>query len=145
MNYDIEDLNYPTTCYFKGTIKVFSFLWVKNRLDPQGNVRVRLFKEGSSNPIMEGRTDSNGELVFNGLEKGRYRVKAEVNEKYFQRPIYKPSEKVTLGTGNVCQEVAIVNRLRREHHDDCHHGNGDFISDELLIIILLLFLCGGFC
>ncbi len=147
MNYDIDDLNFPNSCYFKGTIKVFSFLWIRDRLEPQENVRVKLFKEGCATPIMEGRTDSNGELVFDGLDKGKFRVKAEINEKHFHKPIYKPSERVNLGPSNASQEVAIVNRLRREHHEHCHHDhcNEDFISDELLIIILLLFLCGGFC
>ncbi|SHI42854.1 hypothetical protein SAMN05444401_0605 [Clostridium amylolyticum] len=145
MNFDIEDLNYPTTCYFNGTIKVFSFLWVKERLDPQANIRIRLFKEGSATPIMEGRTDSNGELIFNGLDKGIYNVQAEVNQKYYLQPIYKPSSKVRLGNGSVCQEVAVINRLRKDPPHHCENHCRDGIGDDLLIIILLLFLCGCWC
>lgn len=145
MNFDIEDLNYPTSCHFNGSIKVFSFLLLNKKLDPQANIRIRLFKEGSTTPIMEGRTDSNGELIFSGLDKGIYNVQAEVNQQRYLQPIYKPSSKVRLASGNVCQEVAVINRFRKDPH--CHHEshcrNG--IGDELLIIILLLFLCGGWC
>ncbi|WP_040210511.1 hypothetical protein [Clostridium polynesiense] len=94
MNFDIEDLSTPTTCYFNGTIKVFSFLWRGRCLEPQENIRIRLFKEGESCAVREGRTNCQGEIVFEGLEKGIYNVKADVNQQRFLPPIYKPSSRV---------------------------------------------------
>ncbi len=146
MNFDIEDLNGPSSCYFKGSIKVFSFLWVRNNLNPQSNIRIFLFKEGIKEPIREGFTDRCGELLFEDLDKGIYHVKAETDQRQFLPPIYKPSARVRIGPGSVLEEVAVINRFR-ERSPRPHHirRKDNIISDNLLILILLIFFCGGLC
>lgn len=142
MNFDIDELNQSNCHYFNGTIKVFSFLWVANTLNAQANIRIRLFRQGEKRPIREGRTDSCGEIVFNDLERGVYFVEAEVNERRFLKPIYKPSNRVRLDNGDLVEEVAVINRLRKRDREEIIIKDRDIIDDRLLIIILLLFLCG---
>ncbi len=145
MNFDIEELNEikeANNCFFNGTIKVFSFLWVRDTLTPQPNVRILLFREGSRKPIREGRTDRCGEIIFQGLERGIYHVVADVDERNYLSPIYKPSSRVRVSSGNVVEEIAVINRLRERRPKPPHRCDNNIIDDNLLIIILLLFLCG---
>lgn len=145
MNFDIEELNEikeVNSCFFNGTIKVFSFLWIRDTLTPQPNIRILLFRDGSRKPIREGRTDHCGEVRFQGLERGIYHVVAEVDERNFLSPIYKPSSRVRVSSGDVVEEIAVINRLRERRPKPHHRCDNKIIDDNLLIIILLLFLCG---
>ena len=145
MNFDIEELNEVKTtsnCFFNGSIRVFSFLWVRDTLTPQPNIRILLFREGCRKPIREGRTDRCGELTFQGLERGIYHVVAEVDERNYLSPIYKPSSRVRISSGDVIEEIAVINRLRERKPRPPHRCDNNIIDDNLLIIILLLFLCG---
>ena len=58
-------------------------------------------------------TDQNGVAIFDNLENGSYRVIAIADKKYFEKPIYKKWNEVTIDNSNKEDNVLIIYRVRK--------------------------------
>lgn len=96
-----------------GKITVISRLANKNRtLISAAKINLYVLN-GVSPKLVESKcTDNNGQVVFENLKKGSYRVIAIVNRKYFEKPTYCPWNEVTIDKSTKETVIEVVNKIK---------------------------------
>lgn len=97
----------------KGKIEVTSKLGDMNG-KPISDAKINLYiLNGISPKLIDSKiTDEYGEVIFDNLENGSYRVIAIVNRKYFEKPSYITWNEVTISDELKKESIIVVNKVK---------------------------------
>ncbi|MGL5414930.1 MAG: SpaA isopeptide-forming pilin-related protein [Clostridium sp.] len=93
-----------------GEIKVNVFL---DNIDGEvmKGIKINLYRINGISPQLEDskRTDINGQVIFNNLSQGSYRIIEIINKEVYKKPIYKVWNEVNISIYNKKATVNIIN------------------------------------
>ena len=96
-----------------GKITVVSRLANKNRtLISSAKINLYVLNGVSPKLVETKYTDNLGNVTFENLKKGSYRVIAIVDRKYFEKPTYSPWNEVTIDKNTTEASVEVVNKIK---------------------------------
>lgn len=101
----------------KGRIEIISRLASRDGVELKG-ARINLYLlNGISPKLYDSKfTDSNGEVVFDNLENGCYRVIAIVDRRFFEKPLYYTWNEVTIDKNNKSANICVVNKIKSAYY-----------------------------
>lgn len=101
----------------KGRIEIISRLASRDGVELKG-ARINLYLlNGISPKLYDSKfTDSNGEVVFENLENGCYRVIAIVDRRFFEKPLYYTWNEVTIDKNNKSANICVVNKIKSAYY-----------------------------
>ena len=112
MNYE-ERENYDEDEEGLGKITVISRLANKNRtLISSAKINLYVLNGVSPKLVETKYTDKNGQVVFENLKRGSYRVIAIVDRKYFEKPTYSPWNEVTIDKSTIETTIEVMNKIK---------------------------------
>lgn len=97
-----------------GEIVVTSILDCEENKLLQG-LKINLYKISGLSPVLvESKiTDNKGNVIFEGIENGCYRVIEIVDKHYFEKPKYIKWNEFIIDDSNKKQKVVVINKIKR--------------------------------
>lgn len=74
-------------------------------------IKINLYRINGVSPQLEDSkiTDSNGQVIFDNLSHGNYRIIEIINKEIYKKPIYKPWNEVNISNYNKEAVIDIIN------------------------------------
>ena len=97
----------------KGTITVISKLDNKNKtLISEAKINLYVLNGISPKLIESKSSNKEGQVKFENLEAGSYRVIAIIDKKYYTKPTYIPWNEVTIYDENLESTIEVLNKIK---------------------------------
>lgn len=77
-------------------------------------VKINLYKINGLSPILiqSDSTDKSGEVIFDNIKDGSYRVIEIVDKRYFEKPKYIDWNEITINGKNKEESILIINKIK---------------------------------
>lgn len=78
-------------------------------------VKINLYKINGLSPVLiqSDTTDKQGQVVFDNIQDGNYRVIEIVDKKYFEKPKYVNWNEITINQRNKEEDILIINKIKK--------------------------------
>ena len=111
MSYDTDEKSFEVK---QGKIIVKSIIDYGKK-EVLSGVKINLYKINGLSPVLvqSDSTDKQGEVIFDNIQDGSYRVIEIVDKRYFEKPKYVNWNEITINQKNKEENILIVNKIKK--------------------------------
>ena len=109
----VEDVPKISSDNIKSKIQVKARIGSENGgLISSAKINLYMLNGVSPKLVISKNTGEDGVVVFDNLEKGSYRVIAIADKRYFEKPIYKKWNEITISRNNEVHNILVIYRVK---------------------------------